>query len=187
MIRVFCFLLAAFSVFAQNSSITQSLWPGETTLIFRDGSNNQQYFCTALSRQPNFQWTGTSMITSIADSGTTATITFVSAHGLAVDNRILIRGMVSAGTSALNGLFNVVSVGSTTTLTVTTSGVTDGTYTPSTDPLMQINTTAPRTSAAVWQIMRQYFTTTYVDRIALAEGDLQPSKICDDRSTYSYQ
>ena len=187
MIRVFCFLLAAFSAFAQNSSITQSLWPGETTLIFRDGSNNQQYFCTALTKQPTYTWSTSALITSIVDSGTTSTITFASAHGLLNDNRIYIGGMTSSGTSALNAAAGfVVTVSSTTVVTITTSGVTDGSYTPTTDPAMAIWTTAPRTSAAIWQIIRQYFTTTYTDRISLAEGDLSPNKICDSRTTYAY-
>lgn len=189
MTRVFLFLVASATLaFGQNSSITQSRYPGETTLIFRDGSNNQQYFCTAVSQQPTYTWTTTAMITSIVDSGSTSTITFASAHGLLADNRIYILGMTSAGTTALNAAAGfVVAVSSTTVVTITTSGVTDGTYTPSTDPAMAIWTIAPRTTAAIWQIIRQYFTTTYTDRITLADGDSSPSKICDNRATYGYQ
>lgn len=186
--RLFLFLTVFTALaFSQNSSIIQSQWPGETTLIFRDGSNNQQYFCTALSKQPTYTWSTTAMITSIVDSGTTATITFASAHGLLADNRIYIVGMTSAGTSPLNAEAGfVVTISSTTVVTITTSGVTDGNYTPTTDPAMGIWTTAPRTTASVWQIIRQYFSTTYTDRISLAEGDLSPSKSCDARATYAY-
>ena len=187
MTRAFLFLMAALCSFAQNDSIIQGRWPPETALSFRDGSNNQEYICTALTRQPNYRWTGSSMITSIADAANTSTITFVSAHGLLVGNKITISGMASAGTTGLNTSFNVATVGSTTTLTITTSGITDGTYTPGTDPLMAIDATAPRTTASIWQIIKKFYTTTYLDRTAWADGDSQPTKVCDSRTTYSYQ
>lgn len=189
MIRLFI-LLAASAILAlgQNTSIIQGQWPGETTLIFRDGSNNQAYICTALSKQPSYTWSTTAMITSIVDSGTTATITFASAHGLLADSRIFILGMTSAGTSALNAAAGfAVTISSTTVVTITTSGVTDGAYTPTTDPAMAIWTTAPRSNANQWYIIRQYFTGNLLDRIANAEGDISPSKSCDARSTYGYQ
>jgi hypothetical protein len=186
MYRLFLFLATICAAFAQTQdSITDSRWPPETFRVFRDGSNNQQYICTALSKQPVYNWSGLAMITSIVDSGTTATITFASAHGLAADNRIVIAGMTSAGTTGLNASFKI-AVTNTTVITITTSGVTDGSYTPSTDPLMIISTTAPRTTAAQWQILRQYFTTTYVDRGSWAEGDSNADKICDNRTSYAF-
>lgn len=186
MYRLLLFIATICAASAQTqNSITDSRWPPETFRIFRDGSNNQQYICTALSKQSVYNWSGLAMITSIVDSGTTATITFASAHGLSDDNRIVIAGMVSAGTSALNASFKI-AVTNTTVITITTSGVTDGNYTPSTDPLMIISTTAPRTTAAQWQILRQYYTTTYLDRGSYAEGDSTPDKICDSRSTYAF-
>jgi len=186
MYRLLLFIATLSAAFAQSqNSIIQSQWPAETTLIFRDASNNQQYFCTALAKQPNYNWFGAAMITSIVDSGTTATITFAAAHGLSADNRIVIAGMTSAGTTALNASFKI-AVTNTTVITITTSGVTDGSYTPSTDPNMIISTTAPRTTAAVWQIQRMYWTTTYQDRASYAEGDSEPNKICDNRSTYAF-
>ena len=186
MYRLFLFLATICAAFAQTQdSITDSRWPPETFRVFRDGSNNQQYICTALSKQPVYNWSGLAMITSIVDSGTTATITFASAHGLADDNRIVIAGMTSAGTTGLNASFKI-SVTNTTVITITTSGVTDGSYTPSTDPLMIISTTAPRTNANQWVILRNYYTTTFLDRSSYAEGDLEPNKACDSRTTYGY-
>lgn len=183
-------LLAASAILAlgQNTSIIQGQWPGETTLVFRDGSNNQQYICTALSIQPAYTWSGSSLITSIVDAGTTATITFAGNHGLSNDNRIFILGMTSAGTTALNAAAGFkVTVSSATVVTITTSGVTDGNYTPTTDPAMAIWTTAPRSNAGIWYVIRQYFTGNLLDRIANAEGDISPGKICDNRATYGYQ
>lgn len=186
MYRLLLFLAMLSAASAQTQdSIIQSRWPAETFLIFRDGSNNQQYVCTAVAKQSNYNWSGLSMITSIVDSGTTATITFAAAHGLSADNRITIAGMTSAGTTALNASFKI-AVTNTTVITITTSGVTDGNYTPSTDPAMVISTTAPRTNANQWQIQRMYYTTTYLDRGSYAEGDLESNKICDSRATYAY-
>lgn len=186
MYRLLLFIATISAAFAQTqSSIIQDQWPAETFLIFRDGSNNQQYICTALAKQPIYDWRGAAMITSIVDSGTTATITFASAHGLSADNRIYIAGMTSAGTSGLNASFKI-AVTNTTVITITTSGVTDGSYTPSTDPAMVISTTAPRTNANQWQIIRQYYTTTYNDRGSYAEGDTEANKICDNRASYAF-
>ena len=162
MIRLLTFLAVfAITAFGQNSSIIQSQWPGETFLIYRDGSSNQQYICSALAKQPAYTWSGTSMVTNITDAATTATITFPSAHGLSNDNRIYITGMTSAGTTALNAAAGfVITVTSSTAITITTSGVTDGVYTPVTDTGMRIWTTAPRTNALQWQIFRQYYKET---------------------------
>jgi hypothetical protein len=186
MYRLLLFIATVGAAFAQTqSSIIQGQWPPETLLVFRDGSNNQQYTCAALAKQPNYTWSTTAQITNIVDSGTTATITFAAAHGLSADNRIVIAGMTSAGTTALNASFKI-AVTNTTVITVTTSGVTDGTYTPVTDPALVISTTAPRTTAAIWQIQRLYYTTTYLDRSSYAEGDSDPNKICDNRTAYAF-
>ena len=186
MYRLLLFIATISTAFAQTqSSIIQDQWPAETFLIFRDGSNNQQYICTALAKQPIYNWRGAVMITSIVDSGTTATITFASAHGLSADNRIVIAGMTSAGTAALNASFRI-AVTNTTVITITTSSVTDGTYTPLTDSGMVISTTAPRTNANQWLILRNYYTGAYLDRSSYAEGDLEPNKSCDARATFGY-
>jgi len=186
MYRLILLVATLSAAFAQTqNSIIQDQWPSETFLVFRDGSNNQQYVCTALAKQPNYTWSTTAMVTNIVDSGTTATITFPAAHGLSTDNRIIIAGITSVGATGLNGSFKV-TVTSTTQLTITTSGVTDGTYTPTSDPALTISTTAPRTNANQWQIQRMYYTTTYLDRGSYAEGDLEPNKACDSRATYAY-
>lgn len=186
MYRLILFTAVVSAAFSQTqSSIIQGQWPSETFLVFRDGSNNQQYICTALAKQPNYTWSTTALVTNIVDAGTTATITFPAAHGLSTDNRIVIAGVTSVGATGLNGSFKV-TVTSTTQLTITTSGVTDGTYTPTSDPALKISTTAPRTSANQWQILRQYYTGAYLDRGSYAEGDLEPNKSCDARATYGY-
>ena len=180
-------MAAVLSAFSQNASIIQNQWPGETTLIYRDGSNNMEYICKAVSTQSAYTWTGASMITSLTDAASTATIVFASAHGLVNGNRIFILGMTSSGTTGLNNSTGyIVTVTNSTTVTITTSGVTDGAYTPSTDPAMTFWTTAPRTNANIWTISKMYWTTTYLDRIANAEGSLNVGYACDSRTTYAY-
>ena len=188
MYRIFALMaMLAAAVFGQNTSIVQGQWPGETILMYRDGSNNLEYQCTALSTQPAYTWSGSSMITSLTDAANTATIVFASAHGLSNGNRIFILGMTSSGTTGLNNSTGyIVTVTNSTTVTITTSGVTDGAYTPSTDPAMKFWTTAPRTNANIWVITKFYWTTTYLDRQSNAEGDISPSKACDSRTTYAY-
>lgn len=187
MIRLFLFLATIVAAFAQNASIIQNQWPGESTLIYRDGSNNMEYVCKALSNQPTYTWTGSSMITSLTDSASTATIVFAAAHGLQNGNRIYVQGMTSSGTTGLNNSTGyIVTVTNSTTVTITTSGITDGAYTPSTDPSMAFWSTAPRTNAAIWTISKYFWTTTYLDRISNVEGSLNTGYACDSRTTYAY-
>jgi hypothetical protein len=118
---------------------------------------------------------------SIADATNTATVTTSQPHGLAVGNRIIIAG-VTADTD-LNGSYVIATVPSTTSFTITTANVTDGTYS---DSGLVISTTAPRSSAGVWAIYQKYYTTTAIDRQAWAEGSTAMTRICDSRATYAY-
>lgn len=142
---------------------------------FRDGSGNLEYECRARAVQPTFTWRrSTSTITDVVDSANTSTITFSSAHGLAVGNAITIAG--ATVDADLNGTYFVQTVGSTTTATITTASVTDATYT---DATMTITTTAPRTSAPIWSILKLSYTVTDIDRRQWSDG----SQICDNRAT----
>jgi hypothetical protein len=67
-------------------------------------------------------------ISSITSSGTTATVTTSSAHGLVTDNRVVISGAVEA---PYNGTFRITVTGSTTfTYTMTSSTTSPATGTP---------------------------------------------------------
>lgn len=158
-----------------------------TTLYYRDGSNNVQYVCKALSNQPSYSWTwaglgGTGTISTIAVSTNVATITFSAVHGLSTGNNIILG---SATTSSLAGSYKV-TVTSTTALTIATSGVSDGNITAITDPNLNINTTSARTSASVWSIYQLFYTTSYVDRKAWANGTASYINACGSKTTYSY-
>lgn len=142
-----------------------------TSLFFRDGSNNLAYACVARSQQDTHSWTiAASTLTSIVDSGTTATVTTSTAHGLAVNNKVTISGATDAD---LNGDYFVQSVPTTTTFTVTSANVTDATYNTG----LTVSTRAPRSSAAIWTIQKLSYTTTYLDSVQ----NSAPNQICDNR------
>ena len=83
-------------------------------------------------------WATTARITSVVDSGTTATLTFVFPHGMTTSSRLTISGVTTD--TDLNGTYAVVSVPTTKTLTITTANVTDGSYTPGNNPSLSITT-----------------------------------------------
>lgn len=148
-----------------------------TTLMFYSGAN-LAYTCEAPSVQPAYYWSrNNSTLTSIADSSNTSTLTFSAAHGLAKNNKVTISGATIA--TALNGDYIIQTVGSSTTATVTTSGVADATYTESS---LRVSTTAPRTTAAIWKVTA-FTTTTYLDAVQTEEPIRPFGQICDNRST----
>lgn len=158
-----------------------------TSRFFRDGSNNTQYVCKALSTQPIYNWfwaasTGNGVVSSIAVASNVATITFSAAHGLHGKNKIILG---AATTTSLAGSYKV-TISSATVVTITTSGVSDGNITSGTDPLLVISTNAPRGTAGVWSIYQLFYTTTYVDDIEWADGTSAYINICDNRATYAF-
>lgn len=185
------FLLSISGLFAQTSpEYTPSISPPNTpytSLFFRDGSENIEYICKALSVQPTYVWYAagnTPVLTSIVDSSNTATATTATAHGLSIGNRVQIFGV--ATDTDLNNTYIIASTPSDTTFTFTTASVTDNTYDGTTDPLMKMSTNAARTTASVWAIQKNFYTTTYADRSAWAEGSTALTKSCADRATYAY-
>ena len=191
MLRLFAFLWLSIAAFAQSGtevSLSQGPpWTNWTKLLYRDGSNNVEYVCIAYSKQPTYVWgatSGSALLASIVDSSNTATVTTVGNHGLSVGNIVIVQGVVSD--VDLNGTYTVQSVGSGNTFTISTVNVSDGTYNASSDPLMNVNTTAPRSNAAVWSINRFYYTSTYLDRSAWAGGDTSTTKVCDNRASLGY-
>ena len=167
----------------RHPEYTQSISPPNTPysyLIFRDGSNNIEYICRALSRQPSFDWrVSDTTLTSIVVSSNTATVTTASAHGLAVGNQVSVFGSAVA---ALNGGYQVATVGATT-FTFTTSGVSDATYN---NAELGVGTTAPRSNASIWSIQKFFYTTSLIDRFGWADSSTSTNKSCSDRTTYAY-
>jgi hypothetical protein len=190
--RTLTLLFLSFAgLYAQTSpEFTISIAPPTTpytSLFYRDGSNNVEYICKALSNQPNYVWyaaNGSPVLTSIVDSSNTATVTTAVDHGLLVGNRVQIFGVTTD--VDLNATYVVASVPTTATFTITTANVTDGTYNGTSDSGMKMATNSPRTNASIWSIQRNFYTTTYIDRTSWAEGATSTTNSCASRTSYAY-
>lgn len=178
------------SVLSKDNSPTAAV----TTLTFLDGSNNPQYICKAYSSQPEkYVWAVTPLsnqgtLTSIVVATNGGTVTVTSNHGLAAGNLVVVSGSTTA---ALNKAYMIQTVGSATTFTITTSGVSDGTYNTAN---LAIGTNAPRTAAPVWSIERWSYTSNVPtsDQWAAAVstgggGTTAKAFICDNRATIAFQ
>ena len=146
-------------------------------ILFYDGNNNVIYVCTAAPVQRTFDFKKQAQFTNIVVAANVATVTTSANHGLQVNNPIVIAG---SATTALNGTYAVASVPTTTTFTVATSGVGNGTYT---DPTV-VSTTAPRSSDTVWSIQRFTYSGTNITNV---QTSVSAASICDNRATVTYQ
>ncbi len=150
-----------------------------TSLLFYDGSNNLQYVCKAKAQQPSFAWTvADTTLTSIVVLTNTGTVTTSTAHGLAVGNLVTVSG--ATVDTDLNGTYFIQTVGSTTTFTITTSAVSNATYT---DATLSLATTAPRSTVAIWDMFKfTYTNTTYLAVIQKAKGAAGLNSICGNKA-----
>jgi hypothetical protein len=102
-----------------------------------------------------------------------------TAHGIDTDNAIQIEN-ATGDWAAMNGTQKITRTGADTfTIAVNSSafaGAFDGTVT----------TTAPRTSAAYWQILKQYYSGDANVRVANCNGSVQPLYVYDSRASYAY-
>ena len=165
-----------YSEFGLSAGPPSSFW---TVLNFYDGSSNLNYQCKAKSvqRQANFS-VALGTLVNIVVSANVATITFTANHGYAIGNPIVISG---SATTALNGTSPAASVPSATTLTVATSGVSNGTYTD-----MVVSSTAPRSSDPIWAIQKFTYTSSNLTMTQWAGGEAL-NAIADNRTSLIYQ
>lgn len=192
-LMLFLVLVLALSGQQRGQTVDVSAFPprsSPTVLMFYDGAvpPNRIYTCYANPIGPwnnnsvpaTFSWTRTaSTLTSIVDSGSTSTVTTSTAHGLQVGNLVTVSG--ATVDTDLNGTYYIQSVGSTTTLTITTSGVTDATYTEAT---LAVATSVARSTQPIWSIEKRSYTAANLDRIQWARnGSGDFGNVCDDRAT----
>ena len=188
---LFALLLVSVPVVAQQqATVAISKGPASeptTTLTFYDASSNPQYICKARSRQNAFTWAVTptgsqGTLTSIAVATNVGTVTTVGNHGLAIGYLVTVAGST---TSALNGTYIIQTVPSATTFTITTSGVSDGTYNTA---ALNLTTTAPRSSSNQWSIEKfTYNVGNNPTADQWAQGSTAQINICDNRTTIAYQ
>lgn len=142
-------LIVVSSAFAQAQSVNQTSAPPPVpfvNLYFYNGSSQIQYICSAQALQPvSTFYKSSTTLTNIVVSSNTGTITFSSTSYLWVGQQIVVAG---SATTALNGTYPVLTV-SGSTATITTSGVSNATYT---DAGLTVSTTGPLLNSPVWAI-----------------------------------
>ncbi len=146
-----------------------------------DGATNLQYMCSANALQPiTTFYKSSSTLTSIVVSSNTGTINFATTSYLWPGALVTVAGSTTA---ALNGTYRVLTV-STTTATITTSGVGDATYS---NAALTVSTLAPLINAPVWAI--QVFTYTGTTLLSSYWAGNPSSTVphglrCSDRANY---
>lgn len=189
-------LFAALSMicaFGQSAEVTVGFGPPRflwTILNFYDGSSNLQYQCKANTLQPSKTFSVTlGTLTSIAVSSNVGTITWPSGScgtsngcGFQISNQIVVSG---SATTALNGTYAIASLPTATTATITTSGVSNGTYTD-----MVITTTAPQSSAPIWTVEKITNTDATPNQVTAIQWAIPSSGVgqsCDNHANLFYQ
>ena len=145
--------------------------PPRTILNFFNGSALLEYSCATVANKQFFTWSvAAGTATNIVVSSNVATITTPLAHGLNPSNLVLFTG----GTE-VRGEFVVQTVPTTTTFTVTTSGVADGTYTAA----VAFSSDAPRDTDAIWRVTKVSYSGSNAIRVQNTRTDRE---ICANRA-----
>lgn len=159
-------ILAALPLLSQPATLVElsraSGGPAQSIQIYRDGSGNIEYVCTANAKNKTSTWTrggATLNLTDIVVTTNTAVATFAAAHGMRVGNFITVAG--ATVDTDLNGTYALTAV-DTLTVTFTTANVT-GAPTTYDEPPLSITTTAPRLNDTVWTVIRNFWTGTNLD------------------------
>ena len=178
-------LTCAFMTLAQQQdgpSVTIGQLPNgrPATVLGFFPSATTNYFCTAETRQPTYTASvAAATMTNIVDSSNTATVNW-TAHGLAVGNRVTVAG---ASDADLNTSYIIATVPDANSFTITTANVTDATYTTG----VTVATTAPRTSASIWSVVRMTFDGS--GNLTAKQNGIRTTSaglICDNRATLAY-
>lgn len=142
---------SASCVFSQGAPVNQSAGPPPAPVVkqfFKDANSNLQYVCIADQRQATTtQRISNSTLTNIVVLTNVGTVTTAAPHGLYVKAQVTTGGATVV--PALNGVYAIATVPSTTTYTIATVAVADGTYV---DAGLVISTTNPLLGAARWAI-----------------------------------
>jgi hypothetical protein len=122
-----------------------------TRFLDYDANGNLAYICyttpSGIAAYYNYSRSvmgGT--LTSIVVATNVGTVTTVGAHGLMVGQGVTVSG---ATLGALNATYIIATVPSTTTFTITTTGVADGTYN---NVALTISGSAPLLTSPIWSI-----------------------------------
>lgn len=160
-------------------------WVSYSTILKYSGSDLIAT-CEAKSQQPTatFIISGTTpyALTNIVVLTNVGTVTTASAHGLGVNDKIVIAGATID--TDLNGTYKIATVGSTTTFTIATVAVADATYT---EAGLKFTTNAPRTTQPIWSISKFALTASVLQSVKWANGTAAMNQICDNSVTLPAQ
>lgn len=187
--RLVLAILLCACAFAQSPvNVSQGPPPAPFVKVFCDATSctsaytTLKYICE--TRQPGVTTTwrkSTTTLTSITDSSSTGTVETSAAHGLWIGARVTVSGVSTAGGTALNTSFVVQTVPSATTFTITTSGVTDATYT---DAAMVLSTNSPLLTSSVWAIQVFGYSGTTLMSSYWANDSIGQGLACSSRTSY---
>lgn len=193
----------------QPVTITDNSNPAVTKLFYWTGTGTTdgvQYACLAPTVGA-YTWAvtpsaGQGTLTSIAVATNVGTVTTVGNHGVQIGNVVTAAGSTTA---ALNGVYQVKTVGSATTFTITTVGVGDATYSTA---ALTLATNAPRSNLPQWSVQRfSYYSVSggacptgatgptggicsvqWATNLTTGQGGSKAYQFsCDSRATLSYQ
>ena len=194
-IRPLLFLLMLTgALFSQQTGSPVAIvqFPIQNPTRFMDyaGGYNLTYLCQApsvnnTSTLSNYSYSlsvGASTLTSIVVATNVGTVTTASAHGLMSGQNSTVSGSTTA---ALNGNY-VITVTGSTTYTITTSAVGNGTYNTSG---LTVSGNVPLLTSPIWSVMHfNYDANNNLIGTQCANGACnQLTNICANRATLIYQ
>ncbi len=188
-------LVLAGALFSQQTGapvgIVQFNTQTPTRFLDYAGGSNLTYLCLApsinqSSTPGNYTYSlsvSAGTLTNIVVLTNVGTVTTVAAHGLMVGQTTTVSGST---TSALNGSYVVASTPSTTTYTITTSGVGNATYATSG---LTVSGEAPLLTSPIWSIQKfTYDGSNNLTGTQCANGSCQAlTNKCSDRATLVYK
>lgn len=157
---------------------------GWQKLCYYDASGNLEYLAFApVSAIASAVVAVAATLTNIVVLTNVGTANTVTAHGLSVGCKVVLSGWTVD--AQLNGTFEVKTVPTSTSFTITTASVSDATYTDATG--VATFTSIPDT-AACWAIQKFWYdTSNRMVKSGWAEGTTTPTLIAANRATYTYR
>lgn len=179
-------LAASLAAIAQTATpVNQTSGPppsAYTLQPFYDGSGNLTYICKArqffqlpITFSTAKATPGQPLLTNVVVLTNVGTITFASTFNGWIGMQLTFAG---SATSALNGTYKVTAV-SGSTATITTSGVSNGTYT---DPT--ITTNQPMLNQTAWAIQVNVYSGTTFSGSYWANNSVGEFLACSNRTNY---
>ena len=159
---------------------------GWQKLCYYDASGNLEYLCFApVSAIASASVAVAATLTNIVVSANVGTANTVAAHGLTPGSKVVLSGWTVD--VQLNGTYEVKTVPTSTSFTITTVDVT-GAPTTYTDATGAATFTSIPDTAACWAIQKFWYDTgNKMVKSGWAEGTTTPSLIAASRATYTYR